>query len=141
VNTTTEYWATHNGCSTTATNGGSFDFDWFIFFDETTRWIYESCDDTSAGSTELWEVSTAGHFPSISEEGIDALFTYLDTHINQMPVCSADLNDDQHVNVSDVLFMIGAWGLTNSPADINNDGTVNVSDLLVLLGAWGPCAK
>lgn len=141
VNTTAEYWATHNGCSTTATNGGSFNFDWFILFDETTRWIYESCNDPAAGSTELWEVSTAGHFPSISEEGIDALFNYLDTHINPLPACSGDFNNDQHVNVSDVLFMIGEWGQTNSPADITKDGTVNISDLLELLGAWGPCLQ
>ncbi len=139
VNTSAEYWASHNGCSTEATNGGSFNFDWFIFFDETTRWIYEGCSDSSAGSTELWEVTAAGHFPSISNEGIEALFNYLDTHTKPLSSCIGDLNSDQKVNVTDVLFMLGEWGLSKSKADLNNDGDVNVSDLLELIGSWGPC--
>ena len=139
VNTSTEFWATHNGCSTTATDGGSFDFDWFILFNETTRWFYEECDTEQAGSTELWEIFGGGHFPSFSTEGINALFEYLDTHTKPEPVCIEDLNGDLQINVADVLFMLGEWGASDSPADLNNDATVNVSDLLILIGAWGPC--
>jgi polyhydroxybutyrate depolymerase len=139
ANYSTEYWAAHNGCSTNATNGGSFDFDWFILFNETTRWIYEGCDDSQAGSAELWQVTTAGHFPAISSEGIDALFDYLDTHTNPSQSCNADLNEDGNVNVADVLFMLGEWGESDSSADLNTDNTVDISDLLILIGAWGPC--
>jgi len=139
VNTSTEYWATHNGCSTDATNDGSFDFDWFILFDETTRWVYENCNDPEAGSAELWEVSAAGHFPSMSTEGIDMLFEYLDTHSKPIANCNADLNSDQQVTVQDLLFLIGEWGSKKSTADLNNDSIVNVSDVLMLIKAWGPC--
>jgi len=139
VNTTIEFWATHNGCSTTATNGGNFDLDWLIWFDETTRWIYEGCNDSVAGSAELWEVTAGDHFPAMSDEGIHALFEYLDTHSKSIPECRSDLNSDQYVNVSDILFLLGEWGESNSVADLNEDGTVSISDLLILIGEWGPC--
>ncbi len=139
VNTTIEYWATHNGCSTTATNGGNFNFDNAVLFDETTRWIYGNCDDPAAGSSELWEVFGGSHFQFISTEGIEMIFDYLDTHTKPIPSCHADVNADQHVDVSDVLFVIGQWGDGDPSADVNNDGTVNVNDLLIVISAWGPC--
>jgi len=56
------------------------------------------------------------------------------------PTCVGDLNDDNVVNVSDLLILLGAWGACpGCDADLNNDGVVNVSDLLILLGAWGAC--
>ena len=139
VNTTVEFWATHNGCSTDATDAGSFNFDDFVWFDETTRWVYDQCDEPSAGSSELWEVFGGSHFPVISTEGIEMIFNYLDTHTKPEPACIADLTGDDQVNVADVLFMIGDWGSSDSIADINSDGTVDVNDLLILIGAWGPC--
>ena len=53
-----------------------------------------------------------------------------------MPVIG-DLNGDRHVNVADLLILIGAWAQPSSPADLNGDGTVNVGDLLMLLAHWG----
>jgi len=54
--------------------------------------------------------------------------------------CPADLNGDGHVNVADLLDLLGSWGpCQGCAADINGDGAVNVSDLLELLAAWGPC--
>jgi len=139
VNTTVEFWATHNGCTTDATDAGSFNFDDFVLFDETTRWVYDQCDEPSAGSAELWEVFLGSHFPVISTKGIEMIFNYLDTHTKPESACIADLTGDYQVNVSDVLFMLGEWGQTDSPADINQDGIVDVSDLLIVIGSWGPC--
>jgi hypothetical protein len=59
--------------------------------------------------------------------------------IDCVPVCPADLNDDQSVNVTDLLVLLTAWGQSDVPEDLNGDGIVSVPDLLVLLAAWGPC--
>ena len=40
ASTSAAYWAAQHGCSTTATNAGNFEFDWFILFNGTTRWVY-----------------------------------------------------------------------------------------------------
>jgi len=48
-----------------------------------------------------------------------------------------DITGDCQVDVADLLFLLGDWGKTDSPADINGDGVVNVADLLILLGDWG----
>jgi hypothetical protein len=54
--------------------------------------------------------------------------------------CPPDTNNDNAVNVTDLLAVIGAWGTcAGCPADINDDGFVNVTDLLAVIGAWGPC--
>jgi len=137
--TTIEYWAQHNSCSTIVTDTGSFDFEWWILYEETTRWVYENCAEPSAGSAELWEINTGDHFPVMSDEGIDHLFEYMNTHLNQARVCLADINSDETVNISDLLFIIKAWGSNNPTADMNNDGTVNVDDLIIIVSNWGDC--
>ncbi len=139
ANTSVEYWAAHNGCSTNATDGGNFDLDWLILFSETTRWIYGQCDDSSAGSSELWQVTGCGHFPSFSDEGINVLFDYLDTHVRPPLECPGDVNADEEVDVTDLLQVISDWGSNASPADINNDGIVDVTDLLAVISSWGSC--
>ena len=53
--------------------------------------------------------------------------------------CTADINGDGYVDVTDLLAVIDQWGSDNSPADINGDGIVNVTDLLEVVGNWGPC--
>lgn len=58
------------------------------------------------------------------------------------PPCGvADFNCDGAVNVSDLLFLLGAWGQcppnAACPADLNGDGFVDVSDLLMLFSLWG----
>ena len=58
------------------------------------------------------------------------------------PVCPADVNGDNSVNVTDLLAVIGSWGPCDGcPADINNDDQVNVADLLAVINAWGDCPK
>ena len=53
--------------------------------------------------------------------------------------CSADINGDGDVNVSDLLSVVSDWGLADSPADIDGNGVVNTTDLLAVIDAWGPC--
>ncbi len=62
--------------------------------------------------------------------------------------CPADISNDGAVNVTDLLAVIGSWGVCPSPcpphcaADIApavRDCAVNVTDLLAVIGAWGAC--
>ena len=62
-------------------------------------------------------------------------------YLFELPVCPADTNCDNSVNVTDLLALLAAWGSCPPlcPPDINSDGNVNVTDLLALLAAWGAC--
>ena len=57
--------------------------------------------------------------------------------------CTADLDGDGMVGVSDFLDLLGNWGpcppMGDCPADFDGDGNVGVSDFLELLANWGPC--
>jgi hypothetical protein len=59
------------------------------------------------------------------------------------PFCAGDANLDGHVDASDLLAVINAWG--SCPAngecvsDFTNDQIVNVSDLLAVINGWGVC--
>ncbi len=56
--------------------------------------------------------------------------------------CPWDLNDDDLINPSDLILLLGAWGTDpGGPPDFNGDGVVNPTDLIELLGNWGPCPK
>jgi hypothetical protein len=58
------------------------------------------------------------------------------------PACSADVDGDGDVGVTDLLDLLGAWGQNpGDPADVDGDCAVGISDLLALLGQWGPCAS
>ena len=135
--TTAAYWAANNGCSTSPTNMGTFNFDLAVLFDETTRWSWDQCNDPSAGSIELWETSLGSHFPIISSDGVNAIFDYLDTHTKPMVSCPSDLTGDGHVAVEDLLHVLATFG--TDEGDIDGDGTTDVIALLALLAAWGEC--
>lgn len=54
----------------------------------------------------------------------------------------ADLDNDGIVGATDLIILLGAWGLCPAPpevcpADLSNDGVVGTTDLLILLGNWG----
>jgi hypothetical protein len=53
--------------------------------------------------------------------------------------CPSDTDGSGTVDVSDILYIVGAWGSNDVAADVNGDGTVNVSDILEVVSAWGPC--
>jgi hypothetical protein len=48
----------------------------------------------------------------------------------------ADINNDDVVDVTDLLLLLGAWGTDDADADIDGNGIVDVADLLLLLSAW-----
>ena len=53
--------------------------------------------------------------------------------------CQADLNGDGVVNVSDLLQVVGDWGLQGGSSDIDGSGVVDTGDLLSVIAEWGPC--
>ena len=73
---------------------------------------------------------------SVIEAAVDAV--KIGAHYCNEVSCTADINGDAFVNVSDLLMVIDQWGL-NGSADITGDGIVNVSDLLEVVGSWGAC--
>jgi len=67
----------------------------------------------------------------------EVTFTCLET-------CTGDFNIDGFVDVTDLLMLLGNWGLCAQPCptclgDTNADCEVAVSDLLDVLEHWGPC--
>ncbi len=60
---------------------------------------------------------------------------------DECPLDCPDINGDGDVNVSDLLAVIGAWGIDcdGCSEDVNNDANVDVSDLLIVVGNWGAC--
>ena len=72
---------------------------------------------------------------------IDYLAT-TDMNANGVPdecdLARGDFNLDGEVNVTDLLSLLGAWGVCpGCPEDTNLDGSINVTDLLTLLANWG----
>ncbi len=71
----------------------------------------------------------------IADAEIDVVF-----EIESKATCSADLDGNGDVTVTDFLALLAAWGpCPGCPADLNLDGSVGIHDLLILLAAWGPC--
>lgn len=61
--------------------------------------------------------------------------------LHECPADIAPAGGDGTVNVTDLLFLLGKWGLCpcNCPADIDRNGVVDVVDQLILTAAWGAC--
>lgn len=55
--------------------------------------------------------------------------------------CPSDTNNDDDINITDLLAIIGSWGSNcdDCGEDVDEDGNVNVTDLLMVIGNWGPC--
>jgi hypothetical protein len=59
-----------------------------------------------------------------------------------VPDCTADLDGDGMVGVTDFLRLLAVWGTADPFADIapdGGDGNVGVEDFLFMLAAWGAC--
>lgn len=81
------------------------------------------------------------HCDIISASSPDKNSNGIPDECERNPCALADLNCSGHIDVLDLLILLGAWGECpkngDCPADLNNSGGVDVQDLLILLGNWG----
>jgi hypothetical protein len=67
----------------------------------------------------------------------------IDPPAAQESQCSGDINADNHVDVSDLLAVVNAWGTCPETgpcaSDLSDDAVVDTTDLLTVINAWGDC--
>ena len=88
---------------------------------------------TEDGMILAWQDERTGNY-NIYGQRINS-----DGSLGNVPSCLADIDADGWVGVSDLLYLIDAWGACICQEDLNDDGYVGVSDLLIIIDAWGPC--
>jgi hypothetical protein len=54
--------------------------------------------------------------------------------------CPGDVNGDGSVGITDLLTVLGAWGVAGGAADVDADGVVGLGDALTVIDRWGPCS-
>ncbi|MBX3372858.1 MAG: hypothetical protein KF817_03425 [Phycisphaeraceae bacterium] len=80
----------------------------------------------------LTDLDSDGHADPVSSIGLLSVLK---------PTCPGDIDCDGHVNFSDLVTLLAAWGPCPAcSTDLDGNGTINFDDLLILLAAWGPCA-
>lgn len=110
-----------------------------------TSWLKTTNGDCGIGS---WVNPSALGFPNMHiVEAVEvAVATIPDPCNGALPVCVEDVDGDGLVAVSDVLAIIGSWGVCGDGTfrpigDIaplpNGDCCVDVADVLAVIGAWG----
>ena len=81
-------------------------------------------------------VNIVSHDPTDGAETIE--YTHLPIHSRS--TCSADLDGDNIVGITDLIALLAAWGTDpGGPPDFDGDGNVGITDLIELLANWGPC--
>jgi len=55
----------------------------------------------------------------------------------QYTPCAGDFNNDGYITVTDMGWLLGSFGCTNSEEDLDGDGLVGVSDILQFVSLWG----
>jgi len=119
----------------------SLSYDWIVEVDPkgVVRWqgvnLYLGEADYNLGWP--WGIVTV----NITEGTINANIEIIEI----FNPCYEDVDQNGVVDVSDLLTLIGNWGLCPEcteeiPGDLNYDSIVDVTDLLALIGAWGPCS-
>lgn len=90
---------------------------------------------------ELLECSSRrAYYEDIDQDGdIDLLIQGSDClyWFSNLTFLFGDLNDDQSIDTTDLLFLLENFGSTDAAVvDLNDDGIVNVLDLFILLGLF-----
>jgi len=89
--------------------------------------VFDACAGTSWVSVAL-DYLAPPTVPDVNGNGVP----------DSCDLARGDFNLDGVVNVTDLLSLLGAWGVCpGCPEDTNLDGSVNVTDLLTLLANWG----
>ncbi len=119
--------------------------------DDTGEILFQTGGDVEIdGAGEIrtvldWNLGTGGSddgekvIEVLFGDGTIGLYTY---DITPDPTTIlGDLDGDGIVGTTDLLAMLGAWGVCppkgDCPADLDGDGSVGTTDLLILLGNWG----
>lgn len=86
---------------------------------------------------KLWTVQSINNAGQISADG-SLLGHAAVFRLHPILPTLGDLNCDEHVDVSDIQLLLGAWGACAKPCDADLDGTgvVNGFDLAMLLANW-----
>ena len=119
--------------------------------DEDQIILPQSTFETIVGSGDADVLMTAfldpfacggANFVTVTMSFFTPLLIDIDTNdngiIDSCDLARGDFNLDGVVNVTDLLSLLGAWGICpGCVEDTNGDGSVNVTDLLTLLANWG----
>lgn len=95
---------------------------------------------TDGGFLYIGHVVSSNCMSAISFEAIfidveDDFFDY--SCIPQYECFLMDLNNDQVVNTSDLMILIGLVGSEGSLGDLNGDGSVSADDVLIIVDSFG----
>ena len=58
------------------------------------------------------------------------------TKIQLVEALSGDVNGDDHVDGSDLAYLLSAWGTIDSPADLDGNRIVDGPDLAIVIAGW-----
>lgn len=93
------------------------------------------------GVTEGFHMSSSGEYIIAELNLVGSLDTAVLIHVTDSATCTADLDGNGAVDVSDLGTLLANFGIpsgaTFEQGDVNGDGAVNVSDLGALLGEFG----
>lgn len=77
-------------------------------------------------------VAISNDWSIVSGNGLSSTALVLRPHTRP----SADIDANCVVNMDDVLRVISAWGMRDSPADVDDSGLVDIEDLMIVIHDW-----
>jgi hypothetical protein len=92
---------------------------------------------------DLGDVDGDGYLDivAVTESGSGADQIEYWMNVTQTTSCDGDFDGNGSVTVSDLLYLIAAWGDQDGEADLDQNGIVNIADLLILIANWGVCSE
>ncbi len=92
--------------------------------------------EVAASGPDAGKLRAHSGVPPGGDLGIGAALNAI--QIRKIEPLPGDLDGDETVGVTDLLQLLGAWGLCDAcPEDLDGDDRVGVTDLLILLANWG----